>query len=163
MIACDTSVLSLFFRRAKPSHEDTATTVGRLIEDNRAALLSIVRQELLSGIREPEHFDRIRQASEAMPLFCAEDEDHTTAARFFNTCRTKGVQGSPVDFLICAMAYRREFPIFTTDPDFAHYARLIPIQLCRSPHPDRIGAGRLTRIVSPPREQSAHRADKSRA
>jgi hypothetical protein len=31
-------------------------------------------------------------------------EDYVTAANFFNLCRSKGIQGSSTDFLICAVA-----------------------------------------------------------
>jgi predicted nucleic acid-binding protein len=131
MIIGDTSVLSHFLRRAADRESDVSATVERLIETNEVALLGIVRQELLSGIKRPSDFDRIKTATEALPLFLADDDDHTTAARFFNTCRSKGIQGSPIDFLICAMAVRLTFPIYTTDPDFVLYEPHIPIELHR--------------------------------
>ena len=34
-----------------------------------------------------------------------------------------------MDFLICAVAWRGQMPIFTTDGDFAQYARALPIAL----------------------------------
>jgi len=132
MIACDTSALSHFFRRSAGAVNDAATHVAALIESNQLALFGIVRQELLSGIKLPTDFERIAQTTQALPIFLAEDEDHTTAAKFFNACRSKGIQGSPIDFLICAMAVRRKFFIFTTDPDFDSYAAVIPIELYRS-------------------------------
>jgi len=55
--------------------------------------------------------------------------DYEEAATFFNRCRAKGIQGSNTDFLICAVAVRNEFPIFTTDADFIHFATVIPIKL----------------------------------
>jgi len=131
VIACDTSALSHFLRRSPESAGEVALTVERLIESNELALFGIVRQEVLSGIRRAERFASITLATQALPLFCADDDDHTTAAKFFNACRTKGIQGSPIDFLICAMAVRREFPIYTTDPDFGLYEPIIPIELYR--------------------------------
>ena len=133
MIACDTSALSHFFRRSAGNEHGISETVADLIEADRLALFGIVRQELLSGIKFPEHSDRIEQATRALPLFLAEEEDHTTAAQFFNACRAKGIQGSPVDFLICAMSVRRKFPIYTTDPDFSLYEPIIPIELYHPP------------------------------
>ena len=41
----------------------------------------------------------------------------------------EGIQGSTIDFLICAIAVRRELSIFTTDVDFTHYARVLSLQL----------------------------------
>jgi predicted nucleic acid-binding protein len=39
------------------------------------------------------------------------------------------VTGSPIDFLICGIASRREMAIFTTDEDFGRYAAHLPIKL----------------------------------
>ncbi len=128
MIACDTSALSQFLRRSPDAQNDVALKVEKLIDANELALFGIVRQELLSGIKLPAHFERIDLTTQALPLFFADDEDHTTAARFFSTCRAKGIQGSPIDFLICAMAVKRKFLIYTTDPDFKLYEPIIPIQ-----------------------------------
>ena len=131
MIACDTSALSQFLRRSPDTQNDAALKVEKLIDSNELALFGIVRQELLSGIKLPAHFERIDLTTQALPLFFADDEDHTTAARFFNTCRAKGIQGSPIEFLICAIAVKRKFPIYTTDPDFELYEPVIPIELYR--------------------------------
>ena len=56
-------------------------------------------------------------------------DDYEQAAAFHNVCRAKGIQGSNTDFLICAIASRNGFSIFTTDEDFTHFARLLPIAL----------------------------------
>ena len=48
-----------------------------------------------------------------------------------NVCRSMGVQGSPIDFLICAIAVRLVFRIYTTDSDFELYEPFIPIELYR--------------------------------
>ena len=58
-----------------------------------------------------------------------EGADFERAAEHFNTCRTRGVQGSNTDFLICAAAERRGLPILTTDDDFVRFARILPIEL----------------------------------
>ena len=51
------------------------------------------------------------------------------AAKYFNRCRSKGIQGSNTDFLICAMANRNKFSIFTTDKDFELFSKHIEIIL----------------------------------
>jgi predicted nucleic acid-binding protein len=52
------------------------------------------------------------------------------AAEFSNQYRRKGVQGSTIDFLICAVAVVEELQILTTDSDFLRYAKHLPIRLC---------------------------------
>ena len=55
--------------------------------------------------------------------------DYEEAARIHNQCRSRGIAGSAIDFLICAAAIRRDWQIFTTDQDFTHYAKACPLQL----------------------------------
>jgi predicted nucleic acid-binding protein len=129
MIALDTSALSLFLRRPQAKKESMAQLVEQLILEDRALLFGIVRQEVLSGIKSPEQFSKLKQQTKALPLVYATEKDHILAAEFYNTCRSHGVQGSSVDFLICAMAKRLEVPILTTDPDFSLYEPLIGIEL----------------------------------
>ena len=51
------------------------------------------------------------------------------AAKFYNLCRGKGIQGSNTDFLICAVAVRHDLSVFTTDGDFPRFAKCLPIVL----------------------------------
>ena len=46
-----------------------------------------------------------------------------------NQCRSHGIAGSAVDFLICAAAHRRGWSILTTDRDFQNYASVRPLRL----------------------------------
>src|ERR1019366_348605 len=43
--------------------------------------------------------------------------------------RQRGLQSTGTDLLICAVAVRHGLKIFTTDTDFAAYARHLPIKL----------------------------------
>jgi len=118
-IIVDTSVWSLALRRnstVAPSEE--VSRLEKLIRDYRVVMLGAIRQELLSGIRDAIQFARLRDKLHAFPDIDLTEADYETAAQFFNLCRTKGIQGSNTDFLICAAAVRRNLPIFTTDKDF---------------------------------------------
>ncbi len=128
-VVVDTSVWSLAFRR-KPGIESGHTDLLKdLILDGRVILLGVVRQELLSGIRHPEQFEQLRHRLRAFPEPRLETEDYEVAAAHFNTCMAAGFQGSTIDFLICAYASRREYQILTTDPDFQHFSKHIPLSL----------------------------------
>jgi predicted nucleic acid-binding protein len=127
-VLVDTSVWSLALRRRAPTHA-AVDTLRRLVGAGRAALIGPVRQEVLSGIREPAVFERLRAVLSAfadVPLAAA---DYERAAASFNACRAAGIQGSNTDFLICAVAERHRMPIFTTDEDFARFAGILPIRL----------------------------------
>ncbi len=103
--------------------------LASLIADGRVAIIGPIRQELLSGIKERAHFDRLRDHLRAFPATEITADDYEGAASFYNTCRAKGIQGSNTDFLICAIAARNEFSIFTTDNDFILFQKVLPIAL----------------------------------
>jgi len=128
-VIVDTPVWSLALRRQRPARSAEVLELGELVREGRAALLGPVRQELLSGVPVPRHYEALRDHLRAFPEVVLDSGDYEEAATFFNRCRAQGVQGSNTDFLICAAAARRQFAILTTDADFAHYAKVLPIEL----------------------------------
>lgn len=129
-VLVDTPIWSLALRRK--SHNDNAplrSELTSLIEDGRVAVIGAIRQELLSGIKEQAQFDRLREHLRAFSDTEIQVGDYEEAASFYNRCRAKGIQGSNTDFLICAIAARSEFSIFTTDEDFTQFAKVLPIVL----------------------------------
>lgn len=128
-VVVDTSVWSLALRRQRPSQSAEVLELAELVREGRAALLGAVRQELLSEVSAARNHEVLRDHLRAFPDVALQAEDYEEAAAFFNRCRAKGVQGANTDFLICAVAARREFAILTTDIDFTHYSRLLPISL----------------------------------
>jgi predicted nucleic acid-binding protein len=128
-IVVDTSVWSLALRRQRSSRTAEAIELAELIREGRAAVLGPVRQELLSGVSDQRQYETLRDYLRAFPDVALVSDDYEEAATFFNRCRAKGVQGSNTDFLICAVAARRRLEILTTDSDFRHFAKVLPIQL----------------------------------
>ncbi len=128
-VIADTSAWSLFLRRRTGRESGALKRFKELLQQDAIVLLGIVKQELLSGVREEAQFDRMADILSGFDEVLAESEDHTTAAEFYNACRTNGVQGSAIDFLICAIASRRGLAILTTDADFARYAKLLPVSV----------------------------------
>ena len=128
-VMVDTSVWSLALRRGGDSGAKPVEELRSLIADKRVRMIGAIRQEILSGIREEAQFKELETRLSAFPDLQVDAEDYVTAARFFNACRAKGIQGSNTDFLICAVAVRHRLAIFTTDKDFARYARHLPIVL----------------------------------
>lgn len=128
-VIVDTSVWSLALRRRRSPSAAEALELAELIREGRAEVLGPVRQELLSGVPEQRQYETLRDYLRAFPDVPLGSDDYEEAAAFFNRCRAKGVQGSNTDFLLCAAAARRKVGILTTDADFVHFARLLPIQL----------------------------------
>jgi len=125
----DTSVWSLALRRSKAIASAYRDLLSELLQDGRAILMGVVRQEILSGIKFSEQFDRLKNHLRSFPDLQIETEDYEVAAAFYNACMSSGVHGSPTDFLISACAYRRKYAILTADPDFLNYKKHIPIAL----------------------------------
>lgn len=129
MVLVDTSVWSLALRRTAVPASDLVDALTELIRDGEAAIIGPVRQELLAGVRTPPQFEKLRNHLRAFPDVPIERADYEEAAAFFNRCRSRGIQGSNIDFLICAVAARHGSAIFTTDRDFSAFARVLPIRL----------------------------------
>ena len=129
----DTPVWSLALRRKpsdlNPREERVTQALAEAIRDGRAQLAGVVRQELLSGIREEERFRKLRDYLRAFDDPALETGDYEEAAQMHNRCRARGIAGSAIDFLICAMASRRNWQIFTTDQDFERYRRVLGLKL----------------------------------
>lgn len=128
-VIVDTSVWSLALRRGKPLRDPFIDELIELIREVRVQLLGPVRQELLSGIKSRRHFDLLRSKLAAFDDLHLESQDYELAATYFNTARSKGVQGSNTDFLICAVSTRLKFPILTTDKDLSSFKSALPVFL----------------------------------
>ena len=129
----DTPVWSLALRRKQadlsPREERVTQALQEVIRDGRAQLVGVVRQELLSGIREEERFRKLRDYLRAFDDPPLETGDYEEAAQMHNRCRARGIAGSAIDFLICAMAARRHWQVFTTDRDFERYGRVLGLKM----------------------------------
>jgi predicted nucleic acid-binding protein len=128
-VLIDTSIWSLALRRSEHAQNPETEELRRLIGAHVAEIIGPIRQEVLSGVRDQAQFDRLESHLAAfadLPLLM---EDYVTAAKFYNLCRSKGIQGSNTDFLICAVAVRHDLAVFTTDGDFPHFAKCLPVVL----------------------------------
>jgi predicted nucleic acid-binding protein len=133
LVLVDTPVWSLALRRKSADLNERELSITRgledLIRDGRAQMIGMVRQELLSGIRDKQRFEKLRSYLRAFddPMLGA--ADYETAAEMHNLCRARGISGSAIDFLLCAAAERRQWQIFTTDQDFEHYRRVLGLNM----------------------------------
>lgn len=96
-------------------------------------MIGPIRQEVLSGICEELQFRRVKKRLAPFRDILLHTDDYVEAAQFCNLCRGNGVQGSNIDFLICAVAARYGLAIYTTDRDFTRFAKWLPIQLHELP------------------------------
>ncbi len=127
-VLIDTCVWSQALRRTDVSN-DHAQELRDIILDNRACIIGPIRQEILSGIRVKKHFQSLREHLSAFPDLLIKTVDYESAAEFSNLSRSRGIQGSTIDFLICAVASRYSLLMYTLDEDFKHFSKYLPIKL----------------------------------
>lgn len=122
----DTPVWSAALRRGDPDPA-LVSALKALIEAEQAILLGCVLQEILSGIRVASLSRRLESKLSLVGMTPTVLEDYTLAAVYSNQCRSKGIQGSNTDFLVCAVATRLKVSVWTHDKDFERYAEALPV------------------------------------
>jgi predicted nucleic acid-binding protein len=140
-VLVDTSIWSLAFRKPSgtisPHEKAFVSTLAKLIDELRAVLIGPIRQEILSGIADEKQFASLQEKLSAFDDLPITMQDYESAAAFYNICRKAGIQGSHIDFLICAVASRNELLIFTRDRDFDTYSKFLDIELYSPPQETR--------------------------
>lgn len=93
-------------------------------------LLGIILMEILQGVRNKKDYDQLRVALDPFSLIEPSREDYVFSAEIRNKCLSKGIQASTVDSLIAGTAIRHETLLLTTDDDFLHISKIVPLKLC---------------------------------
>lgn len=88
--------------------------------------------ELLQGAVAETAQAAIRGAFDSLQFLEPERGDYEEAAVLSNRCRKAGVQLATIDALIAQLTIRHEFTLLTTDGDFSHAARHIPLRVWRA-------------------------------
>ncbi len=132
-VLVDTSVWSLALRRRgkdlNPAERAAVAELTNLIKEGRAKIIGLVRQELLSGIKATGQYEKLRAVLRSFPEEPVSTDDYEAAAKAGNDCRARGVAVSVSDMLICAIAAGRDWSVFTADPDFNSYAKVLLFKL----------------------------------
>lgn len=98
-VLVDTCVWSQALRRRNPKQNPWTAALTRLIQEGRVSIIGPIRQEILSGVREPTQYNRLRDVLRSFPDRTLQRLDYEQAAEMFNLCRRNGIQGSNTDFL----------------------------------------------------------------
>ena len=130
-VIIDTCIWSLALRGKTPRDQEVTNELTLLIKENRAKIIGQIRQEILSGYSDLSRYEKLKNKLRAFPNEQVIDLDYESAAEYSNICRRRGIQGSHTDFLICAVAVRLKMQIYTSDKDFSHYSKHLPISLYR--------------------------------
>jgi len=130
-VIVDTSVWSLAFRKKEKTEIEIKLInyLSELVRDLRVVMIGPIRQEILSGISDEKKFVELQSKLSVFSDWSIETEDYELAAKYYNKCRKNGIQGSHIDYLICAVAFNSNFSILTLDNDFDNYKKYTEIVL----------------------------------
>ncbi len=132
-VLVDTSTWSLLLRREPGSLSPVEIRRRRRLEDLLTSwsvgLIGPIRQEILSGIARPEMFKLVREYLDEFADEPVPSGDYVRAAEMYNHCQSRGVQPTHTDMLLCAVAERLGWSIFTEDKDFVAYSDVVGIRL----------------------------------
>src|SRR6266567_4526131 len=111
-VVVDTSIWSLALRRRSkdlsPAQRALVLLLRDLIVAGKSVLLGAIRQEILTGIIEPEIFARIATHLRDFDDLIPDADDYERAATFANECTRRGIASTPIDMLLCAVAAGRD-------------------------------------------------------
>ncbi len=119
-ILADSCAWSLLLRRKsgavlRKEEQLMLTAITEAIRDGQVAIIGPIRQEVLSGIKNLAQFDKLSAALATFPDEPLTTHHYEEAARFFNLCRSHGIECGATDILICAAAARKQWTILTSD------------------------------------------------
>jgi predicted nucleic acid-binding protein len=130
-ILVDTSIWSLALRKKDKTKEDEdiINFFSDIIRDLRLVIIGPIRQEILSGISDLNRYKELKDKISIFEDYRIQTKEYELAAQYYNECRRNGIQGSHIDYLICAVAVSNQMKIFTLDKDFDNYKNIVPIEL----------------------------------
>ena len=102
-VLVDTPIWSYALRTRQTEYSYEIDQLESLFKDQRTLILGPIRQEILSGYSDFKKFEKLKKLS-YFENSLIQDSDYESAAERCNQCRNKGIQGSHIDFLICAVA-----------------------------------------------------------
>ena len=124
-IVVDTSVWSAVLRRRQVDESDSYVGAFRthLARGDSLLLVGPIIQELLSGLKRPEDFNRVVEGLNLFPLIPLRRSTYVMAARLSNDCQRVGVQAGQIDALIAATCIEGRYPLLTADLDLLRIAK----------------------------------------
>ncbi len=131
-VLIDSSVWSLALRRRRRDLNPIELKVyyewEKLVLSGEASLIGPIRQETVSGISTAREVEIVKARLAPVHEYLLSSELFLLAADFSNICRDAGIAAGAIDMMICAAAHFESIAIFSTDPDFLHYAKHLPIE-----------------------------------
>lgn len=132
-LLADTSVWSLAYRRDAPQTGPEVAMLHRgLTGGERIVTTGFVLLELLRGFVLRPAQATILEDFEALEFVEPDRSDYLAAAELSNVCRRGGTQLPAIDSLIAQLCIAHDLVLLTTDADYRHASRHIPLRVWSS-------------------------------
>jgi len=142
ILLVDTSVWSIAYRRDTPPDLPEVRALRDALSGGAAVVTTgIILLELLRGFVPPAAQQTIRTDLGTLDAVEPSWSDYAAAAELSNTCRRAGVQLASVDALIAQLAIARGLTLLTTDQDFVHASRHVPLRVWVNGHRREASSG----------------------
>jgi len=128
-VLIDTNIWSAFLRRNNSKEDILRKNFFELVDSSCVVLIGPIRQEILSGIRDEEKFEKLRNYLSGFNDEEIKTADYEDAARIKNKCATKGIASTAIDLVVVAFAKNRNYSIYTRDKDFWHYRTVWSLEI----------------------------------
>jgi predicted nucleic acid-binding protein len=130
-VVVDSSVWCHVWGKGTPPDDPQVRKLLGLVKQGpeTIALLGVILQEVLQGLRDERQFARAREQLEEFPLIALDRQDYVAAANLRHRCQTRGVQAGTVDLQIAAACLQHDCALLTCDADFSRIAACCPLQL----------------------------------
>lgn len=124
-VLVDTNIWSTFFRRNKPEDDRLRANLEMLMRENRILLIGPIRQEILTGIKDPSKYLLLKEYLRAYEDQQITTEAYELAAKIANECAKNGIAISSIDATISAFVVLGGHEIYTYDQDFLRYKNVV--------------------------------------
>lgn len=122
----DTSVWSLALRRDQPGDAPAVRLLVHALMDGETIVTTGIVLQGFSGAKAQA---QIVKRFDVLPMLSPDRDTHIAAAQLRNACRRRGVQLGTVDALLAQLCIEHDLAMLTTDHDFTHAARHVPLRL----------------------------------
>lgn len=129
-VVVDSSVWCHVLAKGVPPDDPQVRKFVALVNEGpNIALLGVILQEVLQGLRDKRQFAVVKEQLDEFALVTLDRETYVAAAELRHQCLAHGVQAGTVDLQIAAACLQHDCALLTSDADFSRIAECCGLQL----------------------------------
>ena len=128
MVLVDSSVFINFFNSSKTKEAQQLSQL--ILEGEELAIIGIIYQEVLQGIKDDKHFKNIKLILDDFSYISTPETIFLQSANLFRQLKKNGVTiKKSVDVIIAQTCINHKIPLLQADKDFANIAKFSKLDL----------------------------------